>query len=223
MIERILPAGVSASDAFADPPDVALFPEELAVVASAVDKRRREFTTARHCARKALRGLGLPPVPIGAGERGAPRWPPGIVGSITHCAGYGAAAVARACDIRAIGLDAEPNQPLPAGVLDAISIVRERARLAHLTALAPGNCWDRLLFSAKESVYKAWFPLTRRSLGFDEADITIGATTGTFEARLLVAAPVGRGQLTSFTGRWLADDGLLLTAVTAPARSAGEG
>ena len=70
---------------------------------------------------------------------------------------------------------------------------------------SPGTCWDRLLFSAKESVYKAWFPLTRRWLGFEEADITIDPADGTFTARLLVPAPVAGGSpLTGFTGRWLA-------------------
>ena len=79
----------------------------------------------------------------------------------------------------------------------------------------PGVCWDRLLFTAKEAVYKAWFPLTRRWLGFEEAEITIDAAGGTFGARLLVPVPAGGGPLTGLTGRWLARDGLILTAVTA--------
>jgi 4'-phosphopantetheinyl transferase EntD len=219
VIEKILPAEVSFTEAFADPPDAVLLPEEVAIVARAVDKRRREFTTARSCARSALGGLGLPPAPIPAGERGAPQWPPGIVGSITHCAGYRAAAVAWARDIVTIGLDAEPNDVLPGGVLDAVSIGPERARLRGLAAVTPGICWDRLLFSAKESVYKAWFPLTHRWLGFEEADITIGATNGTFDARLLVVAPMADGSpLTGFTGRWLARDGLVVTAIAMSAR-----
>ena len=54
-----------------------------------------------------------------------------------------------------LGLDAEPNEALPDGVLDMIALEDEKARLAELTAAAPAVCWDRLLFSAKESVYKA--------------------------------------------------------------------
>ena len=74
--------------------------------------------------------------------------------------------------------------------------------------MAPGICCDRLLFSAKESVYKAWFPLTGRWLGFEEADITIDAARGTFNARLLVPGPVVRGfPLTGFAGRWRARTG----------------
>jgi 4'-phosphopantetheinyl transferase EntD len=218
MIESILTAGETSAEAFGDPPDVVLFPEEEALVARAVDKRRREFAAARACARTALAGLSVAPAPILSGERGAPQWPPGIVGSITHCAGYRAAAVARACDMLTVGLDAEPDEVLPDGVLSLISLPGERARLRDLAVAAPGTCWDRLLFCAKETVYKAWFPLTRRWLDFEEADVTINPAEGTFEARLLVAAPeVGGLPLTGFTGRWQASGGLIVTAIARPA------
>ena len=218
MIEEILPAAVASAEMFTDPPDVQLFPEEEALLARAVDKRRREFATARACARSALARLGVAPAPILPGERGAPGWPPGIVGSITHCAGYRAAAVAPVRDVLAIGVDAEPDDALPDGVLTAISLPGERARLLDLASAAPGTNWDRLLFCAKEATYKAWFPLARRWLGFEDADITIGPSDGTFRACLLVPAPaIGGSPLASFAGRWMARDGLILTAITVPA------
>ena len=98
MIEKILPAGVASAEVFADLPDAVLFPQEASALATAVEKRRREFATGRACARRALDDLGIAPSAILPGERGAPQWPPGIVGSITHCAGYRAAAVALATD-----------------------------------------------------------------------------------------------------------------------------
>jgi 4'-phosphopantetheinyl transferase EntD len=216
VIEEILPATVASAEAFTDSPEPMLFPQEAAIVARASDKRRREFTAGRECARIALGKLGVAPAPILIGERGAPQWPPGIVGSITHCDGYRAAAVAHATGVAAIGLDAEPGDPLPRGVLDVISLPAERARLTALTGERPTVCWDRLLFSAKESVYKAWFPLTGRWLGFEDADVTI-RTDGTFAARLLTE---GQPPPASFAGRWLADAGLILTAITVPAPSA---
>jgi 4'-phosphopantetheinyl transferase EntD len=215
VIEQILPAGVASAEEFGDPPALMLFPEEEALLARAVDKRRREFTTARACARTALAALGVPPAPIMPGERGAPQWPRGIVGSITHCVGYRAAAVARCCDVLTIGLDAEPHEVLPSGVLEAISRPAERERLRALAAAEPGICWDRLLFCAKEATYKAWFPLAQRWLGFEDADIIINAADRGFETRLLVPAPtVGGSPLAGFTGRWLVRDGLILTAIT---------
>lgn len=217
MIESILPTEVSSAESFTDKPVNTLFAEEAAFVARAVDVRQREFATARHCARVALNGLGIPPLPILPGDRGCPRWPSGIVGSITHCKGYRAAAVAYSQDILTIGVDAEPNQPLPHGVLESVSLSEERALLRNLTRIAPGVCWDRLLFSTKESVYKAWYPVTRRWLDFDEAYIDINPVTGIFEARLLVSPEIMKDWPTiSFTGRWLAKSGLVVTTITVP-------
>lgn len=217
MIDELFPAAVSCAEEFSDPPGAMLFPAEVAIVARAVDKRRHEFTTGRNCAREALARLGIAPMPILSGERGAPKWPPSIVGSITHCHGYRAAAVARASDIAAVGVDAEPARPLPDGILDSISLASERVRLHALAAQASEVNWDRLLFSAKEAVYKAWFPLARRWLGFEEVDIVFGRD-GTFDAHLLVPSVTIEGAaLTWFSGRWLIRDGLILTAITVPA------
>ena len=215
MIEELLPASVAVVEALSDPPEAVLFPEEEALLAQAVQKRRLEFTTVRHCARVALARLGIPAVPILPGDHGAPQWPAGIVGSMTHCAGYRAAVVARAADVVTIGVDAEPHDRLPPDVLDTVTLPEERVQLARLAVTRPEVHWDRLLFSAKEAVYKSWYPLTRRWLDFDEAQITFDAAgTGTFDARLLVPGPVVDGVgLTGFAGRWLVRDGLLFTAI----------
>jgi 4'-phosphopantetheinyl transferase EntD len=219
MLEAILPPEVAAAESFVDLLDIELFPGEEAALGRAVDKRRREFTTARACARTALASLGWPAVPIVPGLRGAPQWPPGIVGSMTHCAGYRASIVAHATDMLTLGLDAEPDDKLPDGVLEAVAIADEIAGLRTLAAEAPGPCWDRLLFSAKESVYKAWFPLTQRWLGFEEAAVTINPANGTFTARLLVPGPTLDGrQLNAFTGRWLVRNGFVVTTIAVPAR-----
>jgi 4'-phosphopantetheinyl transferase EntD len=218
VIAEILPPPVAAVEAFEDPPGATLFPEEEAAMARAVPRRRGEFAAGRACARAALAQLGLPAAPILPGPRGAPQWPAGVVGSITHCDGYRASAVARARDVLTLGLDAEPAGPLPGGVLDAVSLAEERDRLPGLTAEAPHVPWDRLLFCAKEAVYKAWFPLAGRWLGFEEAAITFAADAGTFTARLLVPGPaVGGRPLDGFSGRWLARGGLLLAAISVPA------
>jgi enterobactin synthetase component D / holo-[acyl-carrier protein] synthase len=213
MIERILPAAVLAEETFDDPPGPPLFAVEEALLTKAVDKRRREFTTVRRCARRALARMGVEPAPLLPGLRGAPGWPDGVVGSMTHCAGYRGAAVASAAHIRTIGIDAEPAQPLPDGVLGTVASEVERKRLSALAVDRPDVPWDRLLFSAKESVYKAWFPLTLRWLDFAEADIEFDPAAGTFAARLLVEDR----PLDGFVGRWLVAEGIALTAITVPA------
>ncbi|MBP0448940.1 MULTISPECIES: 4'-phosphopantetheinyl transferase superfamily protein [unclassified Kitasatospora] len=214
MIGELLPGSVVAEVAYDDPPQARLEPAEEAVIARAVGSRRREFTTVRHCARLALGRLGVPYVPLVPGLRGAPGWPDGVVGSLTHCAGFRGAAVAHAGDVVSLGIDAEPALPLPEGVFEAIALPDEQKRTAELLAEHPDTPWDRLLFSAKESVYKTWFPLTRLFLEFSEADLTF-RPDGTFHAELLVPGPVVDGRrLGSFDGRWTVRDGLLATAIT---------
>jgi hypothetical protein len=91
--------------------------------------------------------------------------------------------------------------------------------LAGLSATGPAVTWDRPLFSAKESTYKAWFPLTGRMLDFDGAVLTIDLRTRSFRARL----PVDGGRrdggtpLTGFADRFLTAGGLVLTAIAVPA------
>lgn len=220
MIEDLLPDAVTAYDTFADAPGDVLFPEEREVVARAVDKRRREFTTVRGLARTAMADLGVAPAPLLPDQRGAPRWPDGLVGSMTHCDGYRAVAVARAADVYAVGIDAEPNAPLPEGVLEVVTRPAERPRIASLLADVPGVAWDRLVFSIKESVFKAWYPQTRHELDFAEAEVTpdsAGGTSGTFGVALTLAAPGPETRwLTAVRGRWIAGDGILVTALTVP-------
>ncbi|MGW3493434.1 4'-phosphopantetheinyl transferase family protein [Streptomyces sp. NPDC001020] len=225
MIEELLPKSVVVVEALGDEAlgdSSPLFPEEAAVVAQAVEKRRREFTGVRACARHAMEKLGVPPQPVLPGRRGAPRWPDGLVGSMTHCDGYCAAALGRADELASLGIDAEPHDRLPDGVLDAVALPAEQARLRDLARSHPSVHWDRLLFSAKESVYKAWFPLTGKWLDFLEADIEIapGAAAdvpGSFRARLLVPGPVvGGRRVEAFGGRWTVRRGLAVTAVVVP-------
>ncbi|WP_405149872.1 4'-phosphopantetheinyl transferase superfamily protein [Sphaerisporangium sp. NBC_01403] len=217
MIKSILPDCVVAADVFADAPEPVLFPEEELAIIHADDKRRKEFSTARVCAHDALRKLGMRPSPVLPGLRGEPQWPPGVVGSITHCAGYRGAVLGIASKVTTIGIDAEPNEALVPGVLDAISLPEERESLRRLAARHPRVHWDRLLFSAKESVYKAWFPLTKRWLDFEDVLINIDPVNGNFSAWLRVTGPRVRGQrITAFSGRWVVEAGLILTAIVVP-------
>lgn len=219
MMAPLLPAVATVVEAFGDTVPAPLFPQEEQLVARAVDKRRTEFATARRCAREALARHGFAPAPLLTGERGQPLWPAGMTGSITHCAGYRAAAVARTADLGSVGVDAEPHAPLPDGVLETIALPAELARLGALAGSHPEVCWDRVLFSAKESVYKAWFPLARRWLDFTEADLVFDPAAATFSATVLIEAPrYGDGPLSRFEGRFAASADLVVTAVTVPAR-----
>ncbi|BBZ44953.1 4'-phosphopantetheinyl transferase PptT [Mycobacterium parmense] len=223
LVSSVLPATLLDSGAaelayaelYSDPPGLAPLPEEEPLIAKSVAKRRNEFITARHCARIALGELGFPAAPILKGEKGEPRWPDGVVGSLTHCTGYRGAVVGRAGAVRSVGIDAEPHDVLPQGVLDAITVPEERHEQA---TLPQGLHWDRILFCAKEATYKAWFPLTGRWLGFEDAhivfDVDAAGATGSFVSKILIDPEALCGPpLTALRGRWSVERGLVLTAI----------
>ena len=212
MIETILPPSVATFSTGDDLLDEELFPEELEALGNPVEKRRREFVTGRACARRALERLGVEPGPVPSGPKGEPVWPAGVVGSITHCRVLRACAVARTDDLHSVGIDAEVHEPLPPGVLESIANQRERLALAQ--AGGGGISLDRVFFSAKEAIYKAWFPLAERWLGFEDVHMTLSVPDRSFHGKLLVPGPEVAGRpLTEFRGRWLAEGDLVFAAV----------
>jgi 4'-phosphopantetheinyl transferase EntD len=193
-------------------PGGSLLPREAELLsARTVSKRREEFAAGRTCARNALDLLGVPQMPILRGKQNEPLWPKGVVGSITHCKGYCAAAVTFLNLCGAIGIDAEPNESLPSDVLGLIARQREQEWI--LNANNDEICWDRLLFCIKESIYKVWYPLERRWLDFDQAEVEIQAETSTFKAALLCPTSICPHVI---EGRFCASDSLLLACASVP-------
>jgi 4'-phosphopantetheinyl transferase EntD len=132
---------------------------------------------------------------------------------MTHCDGYRAAVLAEQSRAASVGVDAEPHGPLPDGVLRLVARPEELDRLDELSAEDPDRRWDRLLFTMKESVYKAWFPLTGRWLDFQQASVRIDPAGG-FLAELLVPGPQLAGvELRAFEGRFLVTGGLAFSAI----------
>lgn len=186
-----------------------LHPLEQSLVSHSVEVRKAEFGDARWCAHEALRELGyIGADPILRGERGVPLWPEGFTGSLTHTTGFRAAVVAPTKKILSLGLDAEKAEPLPEGVLSMIARSGEIPQINRLREAGIPYA-DRLLFCAKEATYKAWFPMTHRWLGFDQAEIDI-REDGTLISYLLVRpTPVP-----FICGRWMVQDGYVIVATT---------
>ncbi|WP_342319928.1 4'-phosphopantetheinyl transferase family protein [Corynebacterium mayonis] len=184
-----------------------LHPEEQGLVSQAVDLRKGEFGDARWCAHQALEELGVnSKEAILRGDRGMPLWPDGYTGSLTHTEGFRAAVAAPTSHVLSIGLDAEPAAPLPPEVVGEIARARERIAIEKMRAESID--WaDRLVFCAKEATYKCWFPLTRRWLGFHDAEVDI-RDDGTFLAYIL-ARPT---PLPFFEGRWQLRSGYIIAS-----------
>ncbi len=214
MLEGLFPSDVEIE--WGDPGNAskALFPEEEALVARAVPKRQREFAKGRECARVALERLGLRSVLILSGKDREPLWPVGLVGSITHTAGFCAAAVARSERYAGLGIDAEPAEALEPDVVERVCHGDE-ARLPAGVAAVEEAIVPRVVFCAKEALYKCQFPVTRAFLGFEDVSVELGEEV--FRVRLRVGAPPYEAGA-SFEGRWRKVGAHIVTAVWAERR-----
>jgi 4'-phosphopantetheinyl transferase EntD len=154
LLDGLLDGPVAAVELGADAEVPAPLREEEAAVSRAVPRRQREFAVGRYCARQALALAGGPLAPIASGPLREPVWPDGFVGSITHCPVWCAAAVASACHAPRPVSTSKPTARLPPNVRP---VVASRRELEHIARLPLGVAWDAVLFSAKESVFKAWF------------------------------------------------------------------
>jgi 4'-phosphopantetheinyl transferase EntD len=218
LLETLLPPAVAVVET-STPSILAQQPllseEEALLGPRASARRRQDFAAGRACDRQALLKLGVSASAILAGSQQQPIWPPGIVGSITHCAEYCAVAVARATQVVAIGIDAEVNAPMPASTSAQVCSPSEREWIRSAPQ-SGGVHWETLYFSAKESIYKAWFPLMERWLGFEDVRLTVDPVACAFSAEALpdvVAAGAGKWP-TLVHGRYLVSGNLVFTAVT---------
>ncbi len=211
MLRHILPPAVAVSESYSERRDITLFPDETRFIARATAKRRDEFSTVRACAREALGTLGVPVQPLVPGTGGVPSWPDEVVGSMTHCVGFRAVAVARRAEFDGVGIDAEPNRTLSTEALEAVATVDEVAQLRLQQANSPSVALDCVLFCAKEAVYKAWFPLHYQYVAHQDIVVHLDGTQ--FRAHV---RPAGGGPAVAFHGRWFAAHGLVCAASAMP-------
>ncbi len=159
-----------------------LLPAEAEFLGRSVAQRAQEFAAGRVCARRALADLGYEHFAVKRGADRQPIWPQGVVGSITHTAGFCAAVVAPGGTTAAIGLDSEVAGGTPPGGTSRDGV---KPHLWPSICIASEIEWLRtlpepqrvaaatLLFSAKEAFYKCQYPLTQERLGFHDARVEV--------------------------------------------------
>jgi enterobactin synthetase component D len=138
----------------------------------ATTSRKISFLAGRLCATEALRRLGVPGCHVLRGDRGEPLWPPGVVGSITHSAEFACAAVhMRTSDTFGLGIDSEQIVDADAlsGVVSLCLTDNERVQVLDSSDASLGAT---IVFSLKESFFKAIFPVVRRFVDFAELEVS---------------------------------------------------
>jgi enterobactin synthetase component D len=152
----------------------------------AVPGRQRQYLAGRLCALLALQDLAPthPARNIGRQASGAPVWPAGFTGSITHTEDFASAAIGRSCDVSSVGIDTERVI-----AEEKASIVRDVAWPCEVAEARQAGCTRleaiTLVFSAKESIFKClWSRVGRRFAFHDVRIVAVDADRGTFSARL---------------------------------------
>jgi 4'-phosphopantetheinyl transferase EntD len=184
--------------------------EEQQYLVRAVPKRIHEFAGGRACARAGLSQLGFAPAALPMGADRAPVWPARTTGSITHTDGFCAAVVASRARIRALGLDAEPEDSVNPHLWHRICTAQELTTLKEQdqhSALAAAT----LIFSAKEAFYKCQYALTGQWLGFTDISITIESDQ--FAVRPTQPLQIANHSPGPWRGRYLREAGLVITGM----------
>lgn len=150
-----------------------LRPEEAASLTSRIPEAQRASGAARTVARELLVQLGLSDAQVPKGPGGEPVWPAGVVGSLAHDDQVAVAAVGLQRDFGSIGVDVEPARALPADMLELVASADELRRIDRDPLKA------RLLFAAKEAVYKAAYRPDRTFLEFPDIEIDLAAGRAT--------------------------------------------
>lgn len=144
---------------------------EALLVAKAIDKRKREFATGRHLARQALAHFGVHDAELMNHTDRAPIWPEPVHGSISHCDTRAVVAVMPK-HAGTVGIDIEHRQELKRDLWKSVFLEREVASLDAMESSIRGRM-ALVLFSAKEALYKAQYPLTQTYMGFHELEVRL--------------------------------------------------
>ncbi len=192
-----------------------LLSEEQAVAESFGSKKRRdEFTLGRICAHKALSRFGLESETIlRNSETREPCWPNSVWGSISHSAGFAAVAVGLKKEINGIGIDLESiSSSIDIKISRHVCVASELEWLGSLKIKQARRAL-RIIFSAKESIFKCLYPRTKTYFSFKDAEVSLDDDEKKFSFKILKSFPYKIQQNFPQQGRYSEMDKMLLTSV----------
>jgi len=195
--------------------DFRLLPEEQVIAESfGSQQRRAEFTLGRICAHGALSRFGLEFEPILRNpETREPCWPDSVWGSITHSSGYAAVAVGLKNKIKGVGIDLESiSRSVDFNIRRHVCVDSELEWLESLQIKQADRAL-RIIFSAKESIFKCLYPGTKSHLTFKDAEITINETEKNFSFIIIKSCPGIIQQGIPHYGQYSEINKMLLTSV----------
>lgn len=215
MFETLLPASVKVVVAEPWMWSTPVHAEEEATISRAVEKRRREFRAGRHAAHAALRHFDIADYRLLPGIGRAPTWPADMVGAVTHTGEFCAVALAPKSQCLGLGIDAEQNDPLKDDLKPMICTSTEQEWVAAREA--DGYSWiSKLVFSAKESIHKVYYPLNQYTLDFLDAELIIDIHQKCFQARVIKPYEKAPTPIFELEGKFAVDDKHVYSAIYLP-------
>jgi 4'-phosphopantetheinyl transferase EntD len=172
LLKGIFPDRVATAELRVFRGGVHIAEEDAACIPRANSKRRDEFVAGRLCAAAALASLGIQSSRVGRDAGGAPIWPPGSLGSISHTDDIAAAVAARCDQYHAAGLDIERVGAVEPPLWPMVFCEAETVQLQAVDPDARKTL-ATALFAAKEAFYKAQWPITREWLDFLDVEIVL--------------------------------------------------
>ena len=140
--------------------------------------RKNAFTSGRYAAHLAQNELGLEPSEIPAlGRR--PIWPVGQVGAITHSTKYAAAIVSE--DLFSVGLDVERLGRIKEKLYHKLFTAAELDAINQMA----GSEMESVIFSAKESIFKAIYSIVQRYVNFQEVELVLKPENSSFSVNYI--------------------------------------
>jgi len=181
LVSSLFSEDVLSAEAIPEIRRLDIYDEEWNCVANAVEKRQAEFCAVRICARRLLECLGIDNFPLLPNRDRSPRWPEGIIGSISHTQGYCAVVATRSGRLVGLGLDVEQDDPLKSELIRLICTDRERRWLDAQPANERYRL-AKLIFCAKESAYKCQYPITETFVDLRQAELYLDLDSKRFRA-----------------------------------------
>ncbi len=217
MINNLLPNNIACETLYEGTQNLFVHETEVASIQHASKKRITEFLNGRHCAHKALIKLGYTKkTAILQGAKREPLWPESIVGSITHCKGYFAAVVCYNKLIKGIGIDAETNIDVSKKIAITIQTEKEIFTNSILYKQIPNLHLNKLIFSAKESVFKFLYPIVKHAIKFKDVEINLNITNKTFSVIILNTKLSNKFKNSLMVGKFDYNDSHIVTCCYEP-------
>ncbi len=143
-------------------------------IGRSVEKRQADYLAGRLCADFCLRDLGYHQFDLATHAERFPVWPAGVVGSLSHNSEFAVACTCYERNTNLLGLDIERVLERSEEDIESLSkyvLTPPELNYLHSVDTLSFGAILTLVFSAKESIYKAFYPKLRRFFDFDMFEI----------------------------------------------------